>query len=138
MYTITLAENLKSLRKQHSYTQKDISSYLHVSRQCYSQYESGQRSPNYSTLIQLTSLYGVSLDYLFFHSNNSSFVHPQCSQLSSKTNLTLQEPEPLYITMSEITLIKIFRKTPLSIQKKVLRFLEYKSSQSTPDNKNNK
>lgn len=137
MYTITLAENLKSLRKQHSYTQKDISSYLNVSRQCYSQYESGHRSPNYSTLIRLAALYQVSLDYLFFHSADSFPVYQQSSKSQKDSPHVLHEQEPLYFTRTEISLIRAFRKTAPPIQKKVFKFLQYKSSQSPHDNNDN-
>lgn len=61
-----LAENLKALRKKHAFTQQSLSSYLNVSRQCYSQYECGSRTPTAATLIRLASLYRVSLDYLFY------------------------------------------------------------------------
>lgn len=56
--------NLKELRLQNGFLQKDIAKKLNVTNQCYQRYESGEREPNYEILCKLADLYGCSVDYL--------------------------------------------------------------------------
>lgn len=55
---------LKLYRKQNRYTQQEIADILGISRQAYSNYEKGKRSPSLSVLIKLADLYQISLDAL--------------------------------------------------------------------------
>ena len=55
---------LISLRKQKKVTQQDVADYLDISRQAYSNYETGKRSPDIEILIKLSDFFSVSIDYL--------------------------------------------------------------------------
>ena len=55
---------LKSLREQRKLTQFDISKKLNISRSTYTHYENGSRKPDHETLIRLSELFDVSIDYL--------------------------------------------------------------------------
>ena len=55
---------LIELRKQHNYTQEYVSSYIHISRGGYSQYETGNRIPSSESLLKLAELYNISIDKL--------------------------------------------------------------------------
>ena len=46
MANIQLAENLRRLRTDHDYTQTQIGDKLNISRQAYSNYETGKRIPD--------------------------------------------------------------------------------------------
>ena len=55
---------LRELRKDKNVTQIDIAKYLSVSREAYSQYETGRREMNYETMFLLADYFSVSIDYL--------------------------------------------------------------------------
>ena len=59
-----LADNLRSLREARKYSQKYISEQLHIARQTYTVYESGNRVPDISLICKLADIYDVSLDQL--------------------------------------------------------------------------
>lgn len=59
-----LSNRLRFLRNRFGYSQAALVEALAISRMAYTQYESGNREPNLETLILLSELYGVSLDYL--------------------------------------------------------------------------
>ena len=58
----TLPQNLKNIRKAHSYTQDYVASALGIARQTYSHYETGKRTPDAETLYKLAGLYNISID----------------------------------------------------------------------------
>lgn len=55
---------LIELRKKHNYTQEYVSSYIHISRGGYSQYETGKRVPSSESLLKLAELYNISINQL--------------------------------------------------------------------------
>ncbi|MBQ7580112.1 MAG: helix-turn-helix transcriptional regulator [Clostridia bacterium] len=57
-------QNIRNLREDNDYKQKDVAKYLNVSQNTYSQYETGVIELTASTLIKLAKLYNVSVDYL--------------------------------------------------------------------------
>ena len=57
-------ENIRNLRIDHNYTQKQIAELLHVSQNTYSQYEIGVLNYPIDVLCRLADLYQVSVDYL--------------------------------------------------------------------------
>ena len=61
---------LKDLREDNDLTQKELSDYLHISQVAYSYYEIGKRSIPIELLIRLADYYNVSLDYIFYRTNN--------------------------------------------------------------------
>lgn len=63
-YEIMKFEQIRSLRIDNGYTQKQIGEYLGISQNTYSQYEIGVLNYPVDALIKLADLYGVSVDYL--------------------------------------------------------------------------
>lgn len=63
-YDILKFENIRSLRVDHGYTQKQIAELLNVKQNTYSQYELGVVNYPVDALIKLADFYGVSVDYL--------------------------------------------------------------------------
>lgn len=57
-------ENIRNLRIDHNYTQKQIAELLHDSQNTYSQYEIGTLNYSVDALVTLADFYGVSVDYL--------------------------------------------------------------------------
>lgn len=71
-------ENLASIRKELHFTQQEIADYLGISRQAYSNYESGKREPDYETLLKLGEYFNCSIDYLL--GSSRSVRHPVLSE----------------------------------------------------------
>lgn len=58
------SDKLTELRKKAGYSQEDLADKIGVSRQAVSKWERGESSPDTDNLIELATLYGVSLDEL--------------------------------------------------------------------------
>lgn len=68
-YEILKYENIRNLRTDNGYTQKQVAAYLGVSQNTYSQYEIGVLNYPVDVLNKLADLYGVSIDYLVGRTN---------------------------------------------------------------------
>ena len=55
---------LKEIRTQRAISQQIVADYLEISRQAYSNYETGRREPDFETLLKLGEFFGTSVDYL--------------------------------------------------------------------------
>lgn len=62
--TMQFHERIKQLREQKGWTQNTISSILGISKSTYIKYERGEREPRYGTLVALSELFQVSVDFL--------------------------------------------------------------------------
>ena len=63
-------KRLISLRTEQKLRQKDLASNINIALRTYLYYESGEREPTLSTLIDLADFFNVSLDYLVGRSND--------------------------------------------------------------------
>ena len=63
-YNQLLATKLKELRKAYCYKQEDVAVGLGITRQTYSHYETGKRSPSPEILFKLAGIYNISVDDL--------------------------------------------------------------------------
>lgn len=61
---VKLGVRLKELRLKNRITQKQLADRLGLAHSAISAYESGDRYPTYDTLITLSRIYHVSVDYL--------------------------------------------------------------------------
>lgn len=59
-----LGEKIALLRKKNNYSQEDLANELGISRQSVSKWESGNSIPDLDKIIKISSLFGVSTDYL--------------------------------------------------------------------------
>lgn len=59
-----LQTRLKQLRTERQLTQSALARTLHVTQQAVAKWESGKSMPDHGMLLQLSKLYGVSVDYL--------------------------------------------------------------------------
>lgn len=59
-----LAEKIAILRKKNNYSQEDLANELGISRQSVSKWESGNSIPDLDKIVKMSSLFGVSTDYL--------------------------------------------------------------------------
>lgn len=68
-YEIMKFENIRNLRIDNGYTQKQIAEQLGISQNTYSQYEVGVLNYPVEALMILADFYGVSVDYLLGRTN---------------------------------------------------------------------
>ena len=68
-YEIMKFENIRNLRIDNGYTQKQIAQQLGISQNTYSQYELGVLNYPVDALMILADFYGVSVDYLLGRTN---------------------------------------------------------------------
>ena len=58
-------QRLKELRQKKGLTQQEIADLVHVNRVTYTNWEKGNREPNFEIVIKLADLLEVSVDWLF-------------------------------------------------------------------------
>ena len=63
-YEMMKYENIRNLRIDRGYTQKQLGEYLGISQNTYSQYEIGVLNYPVDVVVKLADFYGVSVDYL--------------------------------------------------------------------------
>ena len=57
-------KNIRELRKDHNLKQRQLAEHLRCSQRTYSDYENGKTRVPPDILIELSRLYGTSVDYL--------------------------------------------------------------------------
>lgn len=57
---------IQKLRKEHKYSQKDLSDYLGIGVSTISMWESEKREPDYTHLMAIAELFHVSVDYILY------------------------------------------------------------------------
>ena len=68
-YEMMKYENIRKLRMDNGYTQKQIAEHLGISQNTYSQYEIGVLNYPVDAVVKLADLYHVSTDYLLGRTN---------------------------------------------------------------------
>ena len=105
-----LADTLKSLRKAHGFTQKQIADKLNIDRSTYSYYELGKINPGISSMVILSELYGISLDEM---------VHFDEALSKAAAPVAEYEATPI-LSEDEKKLITSYRKLSLEAKEDVL------------------
>lgn len=59
-----LGTRIASLRQGRGLSQAELASRLHISSSAVGMYEQGRREPSVDTLVAMSQIFGVSLDYL--------------------------------------------------------------------------
>ena len=62
-------ERLKQLRRDNGMLQADLAEHFKVSKSAVSGWEVGRNQPNYDILIEMSILFGLSVDYLIGRRN---------------------------------------------------------------------
>jgi len=61
---MNLSEKIQQLRKQNEISQEQLAEKLNVTRQAISKWETGECLPDIENVLQLSDIFGVSVDYL--------------------------------------------------------------------------
>ena len=65
-------QRIRDLREDEDLKQSDVAEKLHLQREVYRRYETGQRELPLNIAILIADLYGVSLDYLAGRTNRKA------------------------------------------------------------------
>lgn len=68
--------NIRNLREDHDYRQRQLAEVLHVSQNTYSQYETGVIELTAEKLLLLADFYNVSVDYLLGRTEDATPFAP--------------------------------------------------------------
>lgn len=63
---IEIATNLKDLRKEKGWTQKEAANRIYLSRESYASYETGRLYPQLITVVRMADVFNVTLNRLIF------------------------------------------------------------------------
>ena len=110
------SENLKALRKQKGFSQEELATRLHVTRQTISKWEKNLSVPDADTLIRLAEILEVSVSELLGekieNENATSDVAEQLSrineQLAMKNRRSRRIWKIIAIILAVIVLVNIF------------------------------
>ena len=81
---MTFPQKLLALRKQKGYSQEQLAEQLLVSRQAVSRWENGEVWPDAPNLVQISKLFGVSVDYLLHDEYGSDGDLPAVQDAAAK------------------------------------------------------
>ena len=135
----SLAARMKRLREENQLTQRQVADVLNLERSSVAKYELGQSTPNPETLLKMSKIFNVSVDYLVggLLSVESQVVLNSSSAPYKTNNNTL----PLIDTqsMSDLTvdeqfLVLYFRL--LDRNAEILDILRQKYNDRTPEQDN--
>ena len=92
-----LADKLIELRKKNGWSQEDLAEQLGVSRQSVSKWESGSSIPDLDKILRMSSLFGVSTDFLL--KDAAELPGPEMAD-----PIEIPEPEPVRVfTLAQAT-----------------------------------
>ena len=77
-------QKLKNIRKENGMSQEDLADRLGVSRQAVSKWENGQGFPETEKLMQISSLFNVSLDYLLKEEHEEASAEEETGYYASR------------------------------------------------------
>lgn len=81
-----IGENIAFLRKNSKLTQLELADKLHYSDKAISKWERGESAPDYDSLLLLSKLFNVQVDYFFYESNKD-----KSQFLNKENNLKVRE-----------------------------------------------
>ena len=105
-----LKDTLRELRIDKNITQKELSEKLGLSKNAICEYEKGRAEPSNQTLIELSKIFRVSVDYLVGIEDDFG-------------NIVISGNESSDLTVSERELLLTFRKLPMLSQQKVIGYV---------------
>ena len=108
MSIIQLANNLRRLRTENNYTQEQIGEKLNISRQAYSNYETGKRIPDIDMLIRIADIYEVTLEQLITQTYTGTGIINETSG-PYYTGKVLENADTIYLTKEEVDLLIHYR-----------------------------
>lgn len=75
-----LGEKIAQLRRKNGWSQEELADKMEVSRQAVSKWESGQTMPDLERILRLSSLFGVTIDYLLKDGTEPETLRPETEE----------------------------------------------------------
>lgn len=72
-------KNLKKIREERKLTQQAMADMLQIQRPTYTRYETGEREPDFETVLKISELLSVSTDFLLGKTDIPSSIDAQLS-----------------------------------------------------------
>ena len=127
MSNVQLIENLRRLRKDHHLTQEQLSRKLNISRQAYSNYETGKRVPDIYTVVHLADLYRVTLEQLLTQPLSGNGVINE-SHGPYYPGMVIENADTVYLTREETELLTRYRGASRDDRRLVRKVLEMETA----------
>lgn len=131
MPNIQLVNNLRYLRKSRNLKQTDLSDMLNISRQAYSNYETGSRTPDLDTLLQICNFYQITLNDLVLSNLRDELYSASgfSENVSSYTvGIDKNTGNKIYLSKEETDLIVDYRTLSDENRQIITGFLKANSS----------
>ncbi len=134
----TFVNKLKELRKAYGYTQDYVAITLGITRQTYSHYETGKRTPNPEMLYKLAGLYHISVDDLmqltvnidtnvYYDAPSPTQSSKELSQFMNYFNNPNNQKKYQYNSNLEKELLYYFEKISEEDKKEIIEFTKIKA-----------
>lgn len=138
----TLQQRLKKLRSLHGYNQEYLASYLDISRQAYSHYETGRNAPSASILYKIAKLYSIPPDDLlcyiittdavadeYYHTTHSAsaYLNDELTEFLAYTSNPDNNKKLKFLNKREKELLFYFQNLPNADQEDIIEFLKIRS-----------
>lgn len=121
-----LADKIIDLRKKNGWSQEELASQLGVSRQSVSKWESGQSIPDLDRILKMSTIFGVSTDYLLKDDAEPADTPPQMDAPQPEeegARMIGMEEAYHYLSMVQMAAPRIARGVTLCILSPIVLFL---------------
>lgn len=121
-----LADKIIDLRKKNGWSQEELASQLGVSRQSVSKWESGQSIPDLDRILKMSTIFGVSTDYLLKDDVEPADDSPQMDAPQPEeegARMIGMEEAYHYLSMVQMAAPRIARGVTLCILSPIVLFL---------------
>ncbi len=128
-YELSYGEVLHELRIYYGYKQKDISSYLNITSQAYSNYETNKRTPDVETMQKIARFYNITIDTLISYRYTRQ-IEDSFNYMSGGTLYRGVDDSGIEIplTAKQAKLITDIRSLPIEQQDACQKFVEFKKN----------
>ena len=101
-FNISFSRKLKTLRKDHGWSQGQLGKRIDIDPQRISKYEQGKSMPPAKTMVKIAEVFGVSLDYLMKGigpDNTSALKNPKLSERFEEINSLPQKDQDMLVAI---------------------------------------
>lgn len=99
---------LRRLRNEAGLTQQEVADHLNIHRTTYTKYERGSVNPDQQGLVQLATLFEVSVDYLLGND-------------VADASVTEKKADDMQLTLQEQHLVQMFRQLTYQEQQQLVK-----------------
>ena len=109
-----LGEKIAQLRRKNGWSQEELADKMEVSRQAVSKWESNQTTPDLERILRLSSLFGVTIDYLLKDGAEPEIPRPEAEEDTHIRLISLADAAD-YLSLRERASVQIASGTFLCI-----------------------